>query len=86
MVKQTVSALLLVGSAAFILNMYVKAASLALPQAIEAFSVRFWAPAPSFSVLEFAFAPRSCSCSSGWKIIETVWRRWGKKEEKAYGN
>lgn len=67
-------------------HIYVKAASAALPQAIEAFSVMFWAPAPLFAVLESAFAPMSCSCSSGWRKVETVWRQWGKKEESAYGN
>lgn len=48
-------------------HFYVKAASQCLPQAIEAFSVRFWAPAPLFAVLGSSFAPRRCSRSSGWR-------------------
>lgn len=59
---------------------YVKASSPALPQAIEAFSVRFWAPAPLFAVLESAFAPKSCSYFSGWKKERLY------VEEGAYGN
>lgn len=43
------------------------AASAALPRAVEAFSISIWAHAPLFAVLESAFEPGSCNCSSCWK-------------------